>query len=186
MPAMEDVLTGFVTRKKEIEEWLSEEFKGLPSGSITPSLVERVVVPAYGGTTPLGHCATIVLQDNITLLITPYDMTLLQVIEKALREQITVAEVSVGETSIRVTLGAMTGERRAMIESVAKERVEEAKRSIRGAREKVLSILKQKKTEGELSEDEEFSEKKQLQKEVDEANSDLEKLYENKLKDMQC
>ena len=182
---MEEDVSAFLERKGEILKWLAEEYVSIPSGALTPSLVDRVVVKAYGGTTHLSHCAAIALQDRATILITPYDISLLQSIETALREQMDMLEISVGDTSVRVKVGAMTGERRVHLERLAKERMEEAKKSIRGVREKVLSYLKQQKTAKEISEDEEFAEKKQLQEAVEAANAELETLYANKLQDIQ-
>ena len=163
MLLMQYDFSSFSEREEEARKWLSAEYTQIQSGKITAALLDRVTVPAYGAKTALNHCATIAVEDAKTLTVTPYDPTLLPDIETALREQVPSMSVAVGETTVRVIAPDLTGEHRAMLEKTARERMEEAKQSVRGAREKILSDIKQKKADGTLSEDEEFSVKKELQ-----------------------
>ena len=153
-------------------------------GGITAALLDRVSVFAYGAKTALNHCAAVAVEDAKTLTVTPYDATLLPDIEAALREQVPSVSVAVGETTVRVIAPELTGERRAILEKVARERMEEAKQSVRGVREKILSDIKKQKADGLLSEDEEFAAKKVLQEKVDAANKDLEEMCEKKMQDI--
>ena len=177
--------SNFSAREEEIVAWLSTEYAQIQSGRITTALLDRVMVSAYGAKTALHHCATVAVEDAKTITVTPYDMTLLPEIETALREQVSSVSIAVGETTVRVIAPDVTGERRAMLEKTARERMEEAKKSIRGTREKMLSDIKCKKTDGDLSEDEEFSAKKELQEKIDATNKKIEEMYEKKIQDIQ-
>ncbi|MCY4576861.1 MAG: ribosome-recycling factor [Candidatus Kaiserbacteria bacterium] len=177
--------SSFSEREEEALKWLSAEYVQIQSGRITTALLDRVTVSAYGAKTALNHCATIAVEDAKTLTVTPYDPTLLPDIEAALREQAPSVSVAVGETTVRVITPDLTGERRAMLEKTARERMEEAKQSIRGGREKILSDMKQKKADGALSEDEEFTIKKELQEKIDTANKKVEEMCEKKVQDIQ-
>ena len=185
MQVMQYDFSSFSEREKETLVWLSAEYAQIQSGRITTALLERVTVPVYGAKTALHHCATIAVEDPKTLTVTPYDSTLVPDIEAALREQAPSMSVAVGETTVRVIAPDITGERRAILEKTVKERMEEAKQSIRGAREKSISDIKQKKTNDDLSEDEEFAAKKELQEKVDAANKKIEEMSEKKIQDIQ-
>lgn len=177
--------TLFKDREKEVLEWLGTEYARIQSGRITAALLDHVEVRAYGAKTLLGHCAAITMEDPKTLMVAPYDAVLLSDIETALREQVPTMGVAVGETAVRVISPEVTGERRTILERNARERMEEAKQSVRGIREKVLADIKKKKGDAVLSEDEEFVAKEELQKKVDAVNEDIEERYTAKLRDIQ-
>ena len=185
MQVMQYDFSNFSEREQEALAWLSAEYTQIQSGRITTALLDRVSVAAYGAKTALNHCATIAAEDAKTLTVTPYDQSLLPDIEAALREQVPSVSVAVGDTTVRAIAPELTGERREILEKTARERAEEAKQSIRGAREKVLSDIKQQKADGTLSEDEEFAAKKELQEKVDAANKQLEEMCEKKMGDIQ-
>ena len=172
--------TTFSERKDEILQWLTDEYAALQSGTISPALVSRVTVSAYGAGTHLPHCAAVTMEGPRTLLITPYDVTLIGEIERAVREQIPSVSVSVTETGVRIVAQEITTERKDFLIKMVKDRAEEAKQSIRGIREKMLTEIKRQKTEGALSEDTEFTEKKKLQELVDAANEEVKKLCTQK------
>ena len=186
MLVMQYDFSSFSAREEEVTAWLSTEYAQIQSGRITTALLDRVTVSAYGAKTALHHCATIALEDAKTITVTPYDITLLSEIEVALQEQVPSVSIAVGKTTVRVITPDLTGERREMLKKSARERMEEAKKSIRGTREKILSDIKHKKTDGALSEDEEFVAKKRLQENIDVTNKKIEEMYEKKIQDIQA
>ncbi len=178
--------SSFSAREEEIILWLSTEYAQIQSGRITTALLDRVMVSAYGAKTALHHCAAIAVEDAKTIAVTPYDATLLPEIETALREQAPSVSVATGETTVRAITPDLTGERRTILEKTTRERTEEAKKSIRGIREKILADIKHKKADGDLSEDEEFAAKKELQEKIDMTNKKAEEMYEKKIQDIQA
>ena len=181
----ENTTSSLSDREKEIHDWLSTEYANIQTGRATAALIEKVSVEAYGAKTALSHCAAITTEDPKTLLVTPYDPTLLPEIEKALQKQTTAMSVAVQENNIRVIVPEMTEERRELLKKIIRERAEEARQSIRGAREKELGEIKKQKTDGTLSKDEEFTEKKKLQERVEEINKKIDEMQEKKLENVQ-
>lgn len=174
----------FSDREEEVLEWLGNEYAQIQSGRITTAVLDRITVDIYGVKTMLAHASTIAVEDSKTLTIVPYDAMFLPEIEAVLRKELDSMEVAVADTIIRVIAPDLTGERRTLLQKTARERSEEAKQSIRSAREKVLSEVKKKKEDADLSEDEVFAVKEGLQEKVDAANVRIEEMYEEKVKDI--
>ena len=174
----------FSDREKEVLEWLGNEYAQIQSGRITTALLDRITVDMYGVKTMLAHASTISVEDPKTLTIVPYDAALLPEVEAVLRKELSSVEMAVGDTAIRVIAPELTGERRTLLQKTARERSEEAKQSIRTIREKVLVDIKKKKEDSELSEDEVFAVKEDLQKKIDAVNARIEEMYEEKVKDI--
>ena len=183
--SMQYDFSSFSEREEETLAWLRDAYAEIQSGRVTSALLDRVTVTVYGAKTALGHCAAIAAEDPKTLTVTPYDAGLLSDIEGALRDQVPFMSIAAGETTVRVIAPEMTGDRRSLLEKTARERMEEAKQSVRGVREKILSDIKRQKADGDLSEDEEFSAKKDLQEKVDAVNATIEEMCERKVEDIQ-
>ena len=171
----------FNAKKRDSIAWLEGEYIGLQSGQVAPAMLSKVQVAAYGDKTTLSHCASITVENAKTLSVVPYDAGLLPDIESALREQVSSMHIMVNQNTVRVIAAEMSGEQREVLKKIVKERMEEAKRSLRGAREKVLSEIKKKKASAEISENEEYNLKQDLQERVDEANKEMEDLCTKKL-----
>ena len=161
------------------------EYAAVQPGMLTPGMLGRVQVPVYGTVTPLPHCANITAEGSRTVLITPYDVSQVRAVEDALRAQMPSLGVTVSGTGVRATAPAVTGEQRTAFEKILKERTEEAKQSVRAAREKGLAAIRKEKTDGDISEDEEFAAKKELQKEVDAVNGRIDGACRDKIQDIQ-
>ena len=177
--------TTFNTAVTDTHSWLANEYIQIHTGQISAAVLDGVNVLTYGTESPLRNCASINLENQRTLLVLPYDTALTKDIEKALTYALPSMSITVSDTGIRVVASEMIGERRAMLETTIKKKAEDARQSIRGAREKVLTDIKKKKSAKEISEDEEMGIKKDLQKHVDLANEKIEKMRTNKLKDIQ-
>ena len=168
------------TKAKEIEEWLKRELGGVRTGRATPVLLDTVQVEAYDSRMPISQVAAVSVEDARTLRISPWDSTLTKAIEKAIVQANLGVSVAVDDSGLRVSFPELTSERRAQLIKVAKTKFEEARISLRGERDTVSSDLETKKKEGEVSEDEKFRFKAEMQKIIDETNKNLETLYEKK------
>ncbi|MDE0243348.1 MAG: ribosome-recycling factor [Candidatus Kaiserbacteria bacterium] len=177
---MSAVTKEFSEREKEIIDWLGDEYTALQSGRATPAIVAKVKVQAYGATVALTHCATVSAEGATTLLVTPFDQSLIPQIESALREQVQSVTIAPAETSVRVVVPEMSGEQRELLARLVNKHAEEAKQSIRSLREKLLSDMKH----GDLSEDESFRAKKDIQILVDKANESIDDMREKKVQDL--
>ena len=133
---------------------------------------------------PISHVATIATEDPRTLKIVPWDKTQVKDIEKAIMAANLGLSVSVDDTGIRVSFPQLTTERRIGLIKILKEKLEEARVSVRGEREKVWNDIQEKERAGKMPEDEKFKGKEELQKIVDDAHKKLEAIFEKKEKEV--
>jgi ribosome recycling factor len=166
------------------KEWLSKEYRGLRTGRATPTILDGVTVQAYGSQMPIKQVGNIGVEDARSLRITPWDMGLLKDIERG----IVAANLGLGTATdasgIRVTFPELTSERREQLVKVAKQKLEEARGTVRAAREDCWKDIQAKEEEGGMGEDEKFRLKDDLQKKIDTCNEELEKLFEAKETEM--
>jgi ribosome recycling factor len=174
----------FDTKAGGAKEWLQREYRSLRTGRATPAILDSVQVSAYGSMMPLKQCANVGIEDARTLRVSAYDMGLIKDIERA----IAAADLGVGTssdgTSVRVTFPELTVDRRAQLVKLAKGKLEEARSTVRAAREEAWRDIQDREKEGTLTEDDKFSLKEELQKRVDKLNEELEGTFESKEKEM--
>lgn len=177
----------FDTFKKEItevEDWLKKELSSIHTGRATPSLLDGISIDSYGAKTSVAHVAAITTEDARTLRIAPWDKSHIQEIEKAVNNANLGVSVSSDEMGLRVFFPELTTERRASLVKIVKERLENAKISLRKHREKTWEDIQEKEKKSELTEDDKFRLKDELQKLVDEANNLLGENAERKEKEV--
>jgi len=168
------------TKLKDAQEWLSKEFQGLRTGRAAPALLDIVQVEAYGSRTPLKQVASISVEDARTLRVNPYDASLVKDIERGIAALDLGVGTSVADTSIRVSFPELTSERREEIIKVAKHKLEESRTAVRAARDETWSDIQSKERDSEITEDDKFRLKDDMQKRIDDANKALETLFEKK------
>jgi ribosome recycling factor len=176
--------SGFKKASEGTLEWLRREFSGIRTSRATPSILDGVLVSAYGTPTPINQLATVTVEGPKSLRITPWDKSVAKSIDTAVRESNLGLSVSLDDQGLRISFPDLTSERRIMLLKVAKENLEEARVTLRAEREKILGDVDKKEKAGEISEDERFRYKNELQKLVDEANKKLEELYDKKEKEI--
>jgi ribosome recycling factor len=167
------------TFKKEaamVEEWLSKEFGQLHTGRAAPVLLDGVQVESYGSYQPLKNVASVSIEDAKTLRIVPWDKSQIKDIERTLYASNLGFSIAVDDAGIRVIIPALTTESRERLAKIAKERLEDARITIRKARETMLDELKAM----DLPEDTHKRAKDEVQKLVDAANANLETYFKKK------
>ncbi len=167
-------------RLREVEDWLGRELAGLRTGRATPLLLDNVQVESYGTRQPIKHLAAISIDDPRTLRVTPWDKTAIKNIETAIAAANLGVSTSPDSTGIRIVFPELTAERRQALLKVVKAKLEEAKISARKEREKVWSEIQDQERAGDLSEDDKFRGKEDLQKVVDEFQEKLLELVKKK------
>lgn len=131
---------------------LHEELGSLRTGRASPALVENVTIMAYGAPMELKGVASITVSDAKTIVIEPWDKSLLQAIEKGIRDADIGINPAVDGQLVRISLPQMTEENRKKLVKIMKEKIEEAKIALRGVREHGREALKKM----EIGEDEKF------------------------------
>lgn len=170
----------FKKRLTEVEAWLGEELMGVRTGRAAPAVLDSVMVDSYGAKTPLKHVAGISIEDARTLRVAPWDKGQVKAIEKAIGEANIGVSASADESGIRVFFPELTEDRRKMLTKLAKEKLEDARISVRKERDEVQSDVNAKEKAGDISEDEKFRLKDEMQKYVDATNKKLDELLEKK------
>lgn len=170
----------FTTKVNEVEEWLRKEYQGLRTGRAAPALLDGIQVESYGARMPLNQVASITVEDARTLRVAPWDTSQVKEIEKAITNANLGVGVSADEKGVRATFPELTSERRDSLIKIAKDKLEDARQSIRGSREETWSDIQKQEREGEITEDEKYRFKDELQKHVDEVNKRLEELFNKK------
>lgn len=174
----------FKSRIAEIEDWLKKEFSLLRTGRATSVILDSITIESYGSQSPIAHVAGVSMEDARTLRVAPWDKSQIKAIEAAIQKANLGLSVTSDDAGLRVIFPELTGERRAQIIKLLGAKLEDARISLRKEREAVLTDFKQQEKDGDMSEDEHFKGKEELQKFVDEANRKFDELAAAKEKEI--
>lgn len=169
---------------KKAEEFLSKEYSQLSTGRASPMVLDGVGVESYGATQPIKNVASISIEDPKTLRIAPWDKSQIKGIEKAILTADLGLSVATDDAGIRVIFPQLTSETRQKLVKVLKEKLEEARITVRRERGNVWEEIQKLEKEGKMTEDERNRSKDELQKFVDESNKNLELIFEKKEKEV--
>ncbi|AVQ32873.1 ribosome recycling factor [Staphylococcus muscae] len=171
-------------RMKKSAENLSRELAQINAGRANSNLLSGVNADYYGAPTPVQQLASINVPEARLLVISPYDKTSLKEIERA----IIAANLGVNPTSdgevIRITVPALTEERRKELVKDVKKAGENAKVSVRNIRRDANDSLKKQEKNGEISEDELRVSSDEVQDVTNEAIKEIDQLVADKEKDI--
>lgn len=173
------------TKLKEVTEWLSKEYSGIRTGQASPMLLDGVKVESYGAYMPINQVGSVNIEDARTLRISVWDKSAVAAIEKAIRE----ADLGISTVSdsdgVRVIFPELTSERRTQLMKLAKSKLEDARISVRAVRDEVMKAIDKLQKDGEIGEDEKFTQKEKVQGQVDATNKALESLFAQKEAELQ-
>ena len=162
---------------------LQEELKTYRAGKANPEVFASVIVNYYGAATPLPQMSNITTPDAKTMLIQPWDKSMIHAIEKAIMDaNLGFTPQNNGEV-IRINVPALTEERRRDLVKRAKGEGENAKVAIRNARREAMEQLKKLQKDG-LPEDVEKDDEDQVQKFTDKFVKKVDEVLEAKEKDI--
>lgn len=173
-------MNDFGKRLQEIIQWLEGEYSGIRTGQATPALLDGVRVESYGSFMGVNQVASIGAEDARTLRVSPWDSSIVKSLENAIRDADLGVSVVADSSGVRVIFPELTGERRVQLLKLAKSKLEDARVSVRSARDEVMKELEKQQKENEISEDEKFAKKEDTQKKVDAINRTLDGLFEKK------
>ncbi|MDD3663482.1 MAG: ribosome recycling factor [Candidatus Pacebacteria bacterium] len=168
----------FKLELKKVEDWLSKEYSSVHTGRATPMILDSLMVDSYGSKMPIKNVAQISIEDPKTLRVIPWDKSQIKGIESAISSSnLGLSVVSDGE-GVRVIFPMLTTENRSKLVKVLKEKLEEARISVRKGRQDEMDKIV------DLSEDDKNRAKDEIQKCVDESNRNLEDIFLKKEKDL--
>ena len=163
------ILTDLQTKMKKAVDYTLHEFSAIHTGKATPSLVEGVMVEAYGSMVPLKSCAAISTPDARMIQIQPWDASLAKAIGKAIQEANLGFNPIVDGKLIRIPLPEMSRERRLEFVKTCHKLAEEGRVHVRNLRRDALEAVKKAKP----PEDEAKRLEKDIQTATDKAIKDI-------------
>ena len=163
---------------------LVQEFASIRAGRANPGVLDKLSVDYYGSPTPINQLAAVSVPDPRTLMITPWDKSVLREIEKAiLTSDIGINPQNDG-TALRLLFPPMTEERRRDLTKDIAKMGEECKVAIRSIRRDAIDKIKDMKKQSEITEDDQKNAEKKMQDLTDRFGKDIDKLTENKQKEI--
>ncbi len=165
--ALDDILLEAEEKMIKTEEVVQHEFSGVRTGKASPSLVENIMVEAYGSQMRIRELAGITTPEPRMLLIQPWDAGTVHPIEKAIQKSNLGLNPTVDKKFIRIVLPELSQERRLEFIKVVKKMAEDGKVAIRHVRRDALEHLKKAAKEGGVTEDQVEVAEKETQKLTD-------------------
>jgi ribosome recycling factor len=162
---------------------LKKDLATLRAGRASPLLLDRIQVEYYGSQTPIQQLAAINIPDSRTLMIQPWDKTAIGSIEKAIQKSDLGLTPSNDGNTIRLTIPALTEERRTELVKTTKKFGEEAKVAIRNIRRDANDEIR-KLEKVQISEDESKRHQDEIQKLTDRYVIEVDKVLSNKEKEI--
>lgn len=150
----------------KVVEHLQKDLASVRTGRATPALVEDIMVEAYGAMQPVKALASLSTPDSRTVLIEPWDGSVVKAIETGIQKSDIGINPTVDGKTIRVVMPMMTEENRQRMVKVMKEKLEEARVSVRKVREEARKAIEKVQGVGE-------DEIRRLQTELDKTVKDL-------------
>ncbi len=168
------------SRFGEIVTWLEKEYSAIRTGQSSPALLDGIKVDVYNSYMPISQVSSVNIEDPRTLRVTPWDMTQIVVIEKAINDAGLGVSVVTDSNGLRVIFPELTSERREQLRKLAKSKLEDARVSVRSVRDEMMKNTEKKQKESEISKDDMHRQKEKIQIAVNETNKELEERYKKK------
>ncbi len=163
---------------------LKDEYKALRTGRASASIFDRVKVDYYGTPTPLNQVSTISIPEARSIVIQPFDKSLIGEIEKAIQKSELGLNPSNDGKVIRISIPPLTAERRKELVKQAKATAESSRVAIRNIRRDGNDELKKQQKDGSITEDDLKAGESDLQKSTDRYIQDINRILEEKEKEI--
>ena len=165
-------------------EALKRELKRVRTGRASLSILDGIKVDYYGTLTPLNQMATLAVPESRLITIQPWDVSVIQDVEKAiLKSDLGLTPANDGKI-LRISIPPLTEERRKELVKMVHKMCEDHKVSVRNARRDSNELLKAFKKDGEISEDDAFKARDQIQQITDKYIKTIDEIYNGKEKEI--
>lgn len=163
---------------------MSQGLRKLRTGRAHPSLLEHLTVDYYGTSVPLTQTANVAIEDSRTLTVTPWEKSMVAVIEKAIMSaNLGLTPRSAGMV-IRVPLPVLTEERRRDLAKLVRQEAEQGRVAIRNVRRDAINDIKELLKDKLINEDQEHQGEAMIQEITDKHVAEIEKISEGKQKEI--
>ena len=181
---LEDLKKDARERMAKCVQTFQNDLKKLRTGRAHPSLIEHLKVDYYGAETPLQQVANIAVEDGRTLVVSPWEKSMVQAIEKAIHKSDLGLTPMTAGTVIRIPMPPLTEERRRDITKVLRHDAENARGAVRNVRRDVMSDIKEMLKEKLVSQDDERRAEIEVQKLTDKHVADIDQIMAAKEKEV--
>jgi len=161
---IENVLKNADVRMKKAVEALNNELSSIRTGRASPALVEHIKIEYQGILTPLIQLASISVPEPKTIVIKPWDRSIINNVDKAILKSDLGLNPTNDGTNIRIAIPPLTEERRKDLIKIVHKRLEESRIHIRNIRRDTVDELKQHEKNKDISQDQNIKATDQLQK----------------------
>lgn len=180
MADSQSIINEAKTKMKKAEEVLERELGTIRSGRANASILSSVTVDYYGAKTPLNQIASISIPEARVILITPYDKSSLENIEKGIYEADLGLSPANDGSAIRLAIPALTEDRRKEIAKQVKATGEKSKVAVRNVRREAMDTFKRDNKADDITDDELHRLEDQVQKLTDNAIKSVDTIVANK------
>tara|TARA_B100000482_G_C12496303_1_gene254742 strand:+ start:72 stop:626 length:555 start_codon:yes stop_codon:yes gene_type:complete len=181
---MEIILNDVTEKMDKSVSALKIAFNKIRTGRANPSILDDVKVDYYGNLTPINQTSNITVEEGRSLVISPWDKSLIPEIEKAIHSSDLGLNPSTSSDLIRVTMPTLTEETRQNYIKQAKAEAENSRVSIRNIRRDANQTAKEQQQSSEISEDDLRRIEDLIQKETDKFIAIVESELKNKESDL--
>ena len=176
-----DIVSSLKTKLSGVKTHFVDELKKLRTGRAHPSMLEGIVVMAYGSPMPLIQVATVTAPEPQLLQISPFDPSNLQAIASAIRDNQSLGLNPMDDGRVvRVPIPALTTERRQQIVKQLNEKIEEAMISARQSRHEAYDKISAMKKDKSIGDDDAKRLEKQVDEEVGQLKTEIDSLAKAK------
>tara|TARA_B100000212_G_C27202322_1_gene459291 strand:- start:161 stop:715 length:555 start_codon:yes stop_codon:yes gene_type:complete len=181
---MEIILNDVAEKMDKSVSALKNAFNKIRTGRANPSILDDIKVDYYGNLTPINQTSNITVEEGRSLVISPWDKSLIPEIEKAIQTSDLGLNPSTNSDLIRVTMPSLTEETRQNYIKQARAEAENSRVSIRNIRRDANQIAKEQQQASEISEDDLRRIEDLIQKETDKFIAIVESELKNKESDL--
>lgn len=169
----------------KVVSFLERELQKIRTTRVSPSIVEDVMVECFDKTFPLKELAAISCPGSRQILIQPWDKSYLEPIEKALFRSSLGTNPIVEKEHVRLNFPPLTEDFRKSISQTISKKQEDVRQSVRRWRQQAWDEIQEGFKEGDISEDDKYKAKKELQDLIDEYNKKIEEMGDRKKKEVE-
>ena len=179
-----DIKQDALSRMHKSIEAFKVELSKIRTGRAHVSLLNHITVDFYGSEVPIGQAANLSVEDARTLVVTPWDKSMVPVIEKAIMSSDLGLNPSTAGAVIRVPMPPLTEERRKELVKVVRELAENSRIAVRNIRRDANNDLKTLLKDKDISEDEDHKGQDMVQQVTNQSTDEIEALLQTKEKEL--
>jgi ribosome recycling factor len=174
----------FAKRMAGALDALKKEFGGLRTGRASTSLLDHVIVDAYGSMMPLNQVGNISVPEPRLLTVQVWDKGLVKAVEKAITSAGLGLNPQPDGQLVRVPVPELSAERRAELVKIASKYAEQARVAVRNVRRDAMDALKKEQKDGKISEDEHKKQSDKVQQQTDQVIKKIDEAFATKEKEV--